>query len=65
MEEEKIERGNHTTMMFANGLIVSDKNGEVKKLKDKAIELKDITGIMKGISETIVPPLKKLNKNDT
>ena len=35
MEEEKIERGNHTTKMFAQGIIVSDKNGEVKRLKDK------------------------------
>jgi len=42
MDEEKVERGNHTTMMFANGLIVSDKNGEVRKLKDNALSLKDI-----------------------
>lgn len=37
MEEELSELGNHTTMMFANGVIVSDKHGEVKKLKDRAM----------------------------
>ena len=42
MEEEKNERGNHTTKMFAQGIIFSDKNGEVKKLKEKAEELVDI-----------------------
>lgn len=42
MDEEKTERGNHTTMMFARGVIVSDKNGEVKKLKEKALEMENI-----------------------
>ena len=42
MENEKTERGNHTTKMFSQGIVVSDKNGEVKKLKDKAVELSDI-----------------------
>jgi len=42
MEDEKIERGNHTTKMFARGKIVRDKNGEVKKLKEEAIKLENI-----------------------
>lgn len=42
MEEEKTERGNHTTKMFARGKIVQDKNGEVEKLRNKALELEDI-----------------------
>jgi hypothetical protein len=42
MEEEKTERGNHTTMMFAKGVVICDKNGEVKKLKNKAMELQYI-----------------------
>ena len=42
MEEEQLERGNHTTMMFAKGVIVSDKNGEVKKLQDRAIEVSNV-----------------------
>ena len=29
MEEELNELGNHTTMMFANGIIIDDKNGVV------------------------------------
>ena len=42
MEEEMIERGNHTTKMFARGLIVEDLNGEVLKLQDRAKELENI-----------------------
>lgn len=42
LEEEKVERGNHTTKMFAQGIIVRDKSGEVKKLKDKAEELANV-----------------------
>lgn len=42
MEEEKTERGNHTTKMFAQGIIICDKNGEVKKLKDKALKLENV-----------------------
>lgn len=42
MEDEKVESGNTTTKMFARGLIIRDKNGEVRKLKDRALELEDI-----------------------
>ena len=42
MEEEKSERGNHTTKMFARGRIVRDKNGEVEKLRNKALELENV-----------------------
>ena len=37
MEEELSKLGNSTTIMFAKGIIVSDKNGEVKKLMDTAL----------------------------
>ena len=36
--DEAHDSKHHTIAMFANGIIVSDKNGEVKKLKDKASE---------------------------
>ena len=42
MEREKIERGNHSTKMFARGKIVRDKNGEVKNLREKAKELEEL-----------------------
>ena len=41
MEAEKIERGKHTISMFARGVIVRDKTGEVEKLKAKALELEN------------------------
>lgn len=42
LEEEKTDRGNHTTKMFAQGKIVRDKNGEVKRLKEEAIKLENV-----------------------
>lgn len=38
-----------TLAMFANGIVVSDKNGEVKKLKEKASEL--LKGDVRDLSE--------------
>jgi hypothetical protein len=37
-EQEANAYKNHTVAMFANGKIISDKHGEVKKLKEKSIE---------------------------
>lgn len=42
IDEEKYSSKNHTTRMFASGMIIDDVNGEVSKLKEKAVENSDI-----------------------